>query len=174
MVILSGRCSSNFLVSLLSSISIECHHLYSGECDSNWEFMELNCSPMCKTCEQSHVETRCPLDPNGVDAFYPGDLNKMFERIISDPSYEKYDITVVSRPDYAPGDSAETAGYKIGPWLLQFDNIVSADEAKRMVELGTARGYQRSADVGSEQEDGTYDEFVNDGRTSTQSVSLLL
>jgi hypothetical protein len=24
-----------------------------------------------------HIETRCPMDPDAVDAFYPGDVNKV-------------------------------------------------------------------------------------------------
>jgi len=35
-----------------------------GECESNAEFMNENCAPVCFTCEQLHVESRCPIDPN--------------------------------------------------------------------------------------------------------------
>lgn len=80
----------------------------------------------------------------------------MMERITTDPFYEQYHVTVVSRD----------------PWMLQFDNMITPEEAQRLIEYGTTQGYERSSDVGKEQEDGTYDSFVNDGRTSTQSVSF--
>lgn len=147
-----------------------------GECERNAEFMNTNCAPVCFTCERTHAETRCPLDPSAVDAFYQGDLNKMFERIISDPVYEPFQVSVISRPGYVDGDGPDTPdlNYKIGPWILQFDNITTPEEAQRIVELGSNRGYERSSDLGKDRGDGTYDSFVNDGRTSTQTVSFFL
>jgi hypothetical protein len=42
---------------------------------------------------------RCPLDPNATDALRPGDLDRMFERIISAPSLSsQFNITIRSRP----------------------------------------------------------------------------
>lgn len=116
-----------------------------------------------------HVDTRCPLDPDAVDAFSPGDLNHMFERIVSDPAYKHYEPTVLSRPTYAPGDTPQNATYQLGMWLVQFDNAISSQEADRMIELGGIEGYERSSDVGEILEDGTYSAKVNDGRTSTNA-----
>lgn len=109
------------------------------------------------------------MDPEAKDALQPGDLDKMFERIVTDPYYKQFEPVVLSRPDYAPGDTAETADYKIGLWLVMFDNMLSEAEADRMVELGGVRGYERSADVGVEKEDGTFTKNVNQGRTSTNA-----
>lgn len=36
----------------------------AGECESNAEFMNEHCAPVCFTCEQLHVLSRCPVDPN--------------------------------------------------------------------------------------------------------------
>jgi len=141
-----------------------------GECEKNPQYMTFYCGPVCNSCELTHVETRCPLDPNATDALYPGDLNKMFERIVSDPHYNQFNPTVLSRPEYAPGDGPENATYQLGPWLMTFDNMVSPDEAKRIIELGAQSGFERSEDVGKEQPDGTYDSFRNAGRTSTNTV----
>lgn len=125
---------------------------------------------MCRSCEQLRVETRCPLDPDAVDALYPGDLNRMFERIVTDPAYRQYQPVVLSRPSYAPGDTAENVTYAIGLWMVLFENAMTDDEADRLVELGGLAGYERSSDVGEELPDGTYTQNVNSGRTSTNAV----
>ena len=109
------------------------------------------------------------MDPDAKNALEPGDLDKMFERIVTDPYYQQYEPVVLSRPSYAPGDTADTATYRIGLWMVMFDNILTDAEADRMIELGGIRGYERSADVGAEKEDGTYTKMVNSGRTSTNA-----
>lgn len=129
--------------------------------------MKLQCGPVCQSCDMMHVETRCPLDPEATEALGPGDLNKMFENIVTDPYYKQFEPVVLARPDYAPGDGPETATYKVGSiWMIQFDNAMSSEEADRLIELGGARGYERSADVGNEKSDGTFDTLVSSGRTS--------
>lgn len=130
---------------------------------------KVNCAPVCKSCEMKHVETRCPMDPAAKNALESGDLDQMFERIVTDPYYKMYEPVVLSRPSYAPGDTAETANYKIGLWMVMLQNVLSETEADRMIELGGIRGYERSADVGAEKEDGTYTKSVNSGRTSTNA-----
>jgi prolyl 4-hydroxylase len=128
---------------------------------------------VCASCEQIHVGTRCPVDPGDTsgDAWQkPGDLNRMFERIASDPDLQAYRPVVLSRPSYAPGDDAGTAPYKIGLWMVQLDGAVTDEEADRLVELGRKEGYERSSDVGEEKPDGTFEAYVNDKRTSTNSV----
>jgi len=103
-----------------------------------------------------HIETRCPLDPDAVDAMYPGDLTKMFERILNAPEYKQFEPVVVSQPPQ-------------GPWMMQFDNILSEAEAQRLIELGGEQGYERSSDVGKQKKDGTHENYVNGGRTSTNA-----
>ena len=132
-------------------------------------YFVVNCAPVCKSCEMKHVETRCPKDPEAKDALEPGDLDKLFEHIVTDPYYKQYDPVVLSRPTYAQGDTADTANYKIGLWMIMLENIVSDAEADRMIELGGIRGYERSSDVGAEKEDGTFTKNVNSGRTSTNA-----
>jgi prolyl 4-hydroxylase len=100
-------------------------------------------------------------------------LNQFYERIIHDPYYQsQYDVTVLSRPTYADGDTEEntTLSYVVtGMWVIQFDNILNETEAQRLIDLGMEEGYARSADVGEAQPDGTFDSSVNDGRTSTNA-----
>jgi hypothetical protein len=87
-----------------------------GECEGNAGYMTVNCAPVCESCEQLHVETRCPMDPDAIDVLYPGDLDTMFQGIITNPDFQQYEPKVLSRPEFALGDSAETADYQLGPW----------------------------------------------------------
>jgi len=132
--------------------------------------MKVNCAPVCQSCEKIHIDARCPMDPDAVDALSPGDLNNLFERIVTDPYYQQYEPKVLSRPDLAPGDTEETADYLVGgPWMVMFDNAMTDEETDRMIELGGIEGYERSSDVGEQKPDGTYSNHVNSGRTSTNA-----
>lgn len=140
-----------------------------GECDANPNYMKLNCAAVCQTCDLLDFEARCPLDPNAINAWGPGDLNRFFVNITTLPEFQKYKPVVHSRPDYVGGDNAETSNYKIGPWVVTLENFVTDEEADRLIDLGAARGYERSSDVGKMRFDGTYDSNVNEGRTSTNA-----
>jgi len=125
---------------------------------------------VCFSCEKTHVETRCPLDPNATDALLPGDLDKMFERILADPAFQRYRPKALSRPTYAPGDTPENSDYQLGLWVLQFDDLLSPDESARLVELGQARGYKRSTNVGKLKDDGSFERDMDETRTSENTV----
>eukprot|EP00525_Craspedostauros_australis_P011274 CAMPEP_0198132964 /NCGR_PEP_ID=MMETSP1442-20131203/59318_1 /TAXON_ID= /ORGANISM="Craspedostauros australis, Strain CCMP3328" /LENGTH=463 /DNA_ID=CAMNT_0043794067 /DNA_START=427 /DNA_END=1819 /DNA_ORIENTATION=+ len=130
-----------------------------GECEKNPGYMKVNCAPVCKSCEMLHIDTRCPMDPAVPDALYPGDVNRLFERIISSPEFEKFEPVVVSRPPE-------------GPWLLMFENVINAVEAQVLINFGAELGYERSADVGKKLADGTYTRKTYSGRTSTNAWCL--
>jgi prolyl 4-hydroxylase len=115
--------------------------------------MKINCAPACRTCDQLDINQRCPMDPNAVDALQPGDVDKLFERIISTPEFEQYEPIVLSRPPE-------------GPWLIMFENLLSDEEAERLIELGGQLGYERSTNVGKQKFDGTYEKQVSSTRTS--------
>ena len=107
-----------------------------------------------------HVDTRCPIDPEAVDAWSkPGDLNNTFEKILSSHEFASYQPVILSQPPE-------------GPWVIQFDNFLSDLEAERLIELGHQQTYERSSDVGQRQADGTYSKSVNEGRTSTNAWCL--
>jgi prolyl 4-hydroxylase len=137
-----------------------------GECEDNAVFMRAQCAPVCFSCEDLHVDAKCPLVPNTKNAWYPGDLNLMFERLTTDPAFQQYTPTVLSRPDYVGDDTEETADYQLGPWVLVLEDFVSADEAERMIEAGDEIGYARSTDVGEVYADGTFEDKVSTSRTS--------
>jgi len=145
----------------------------TGVCEENPAYMNINCAPVCQTCDQLDFKVRCPLDPNAKNALEPGDLHRMFERIVKEKSSLSLNVTVLSRP-YVEGKKG-IYGQKLeegqieGPWVLTFENFLSNEEADRMIELGRQQGYERSADVGEMKFDGTLDAIVNEGRTSTNA-----
>jgi prolyl 4-hydroxylase len=138
-----------------------------GECQANPGYMNVTCAPVCQTCEFIDLSRRCPVNENATNVWHPGDLNKMFERIITQPEYQKYEPVVLSRPDLLPVDSHENSTQQ--PWVIFLDNFLSPEEANRFIEIGAKFGYERSSDVGELKFDGTYDDFVNEGRTSTNA-----
>lgn len=159
------------------------YYAVNGECERNAAFMAQNCAPHCRMCQihqhQNHgmaappvEDPDCPVD-YGSNAWGPGDLNKMFERIVSDPAMQVYEPTVLSRPTLAPGDTTETAEYVVGgPWMVVFDKIVTKEEADRLVELGETEGYERSLDVTGFNTDGSVAPSVSPQRTSTNAWCL--
>ena len=141
-----------------------------GECENNPNYMKVNCAPVCHSCEQLSVETRCPYDPETMPSIWkPGDVNEFFTNLTTMDEYVQYEPIVLSRPEYLPGDTEETAEYKIGPWAVMLENFLTDEEADRLIELGAAEGYERSSDVGELKFDGTYENNVNSGRTSKNS-----
>ena len=125
----------------------------AGECEKNKKYMWSSCAPACLTCDMLMLDKRCPIDPNAKAAWGPGDLNAMFEYLISEPIASKYPVTILSRD----------------PWVITLDDVISEEEAQRMIALGGLLGYERSEDVGEKKTDGSYDSLVSTGRTSTNA-----
>jgi prolyl 4-hydroxylase len=139
-----------------------------GQCDKDPQ-MKFQCAPVCESCEQMDVDVRCRVDPDAIDALYPGDLDRRYENITTNPAFEQYGRRVLSRPSYAPGDTAETADYQLGPWLVVFDNALSDEESDKIIELGSKVGFARSTGVGKKNEDGSVAQTSVAGRTSTNA-----
>jgi len=139
-----------------------------GECDKNPSYMKINCAPACLSCDSLDFNKRCPFDQNMKNAFEPGDVNRFFERVVSDEEFAKYNITVHSRPRRPDDD--ETV--KDGPWIITFEDFISPEEADRFIQLGGLEGFKRSTDVGRLKADGSYTEEVHSTRTSTNSWCL--
>ena len=131
----------------------------AGECEVNPTYMKTNCAPACLSCDYLSVENRCPVDPDAPNAWdRPGDLDAMFTKLSSEPYLSEYSVEVLSSPT--------TTG---GPWVITMEDVVSENEAKRLIELGYIEGYERSSDVGAMKADGTFESNVNEGRTSTNA-----
>ena len=129
-----------------------------GECDANPGYMKRHCAPLCKSCDYLSIEGRCPIDPEAPLAWGPGDLNKMFTRLTSEPYLSKYDVKIHSSPDM--GNQ---------PWVITMENVISEEESDVLIELGAVEEYKQSADVGKLNADGTFEESFNSGRTSTNA-----
>jgi len=111
------------------------------------------CGPACMSCDQLLLENRCPIDKSAEPAWKPGSLNAMFEYLISEEVTSKYPATILSRD----------------PWVVTLDDVVSEEEALRLIELGGLEGYKRSEDVGEKKADGSYGSVVSTGRTSSNA-----
>lgn len=131
---------------------------FMGECKKNADYMKVECGPVCSACEALTLDYECPLDPPiSQDAWKEGDLNKMFEKLTSEPYKSQYSVEILSSPETN------------GPWVIQMDDVVSEKEAWRLIELGEELGYERSTEVGRMNADGTLKKVVNTQRTSTNA-----
>lgn len=137
-----------------------------GECDKNPAYMLVNCAPACLSCHKLIFEERCPIPPDHhlTNAWKePGDLNGFFERITTEPHYQQYKPAVICKPGTDNPHVAEC------PWVVTMDEFLTQNECDTLVELGAARGYKRSEDVGERKPDGTYAGKQSKGRTSTNT-----
>jgi prolyl 4-hydroxylase len=132
-----------------------------GECAINKKWMTTNCAPACRTCHLLIYEERCPWKPSNETNIWkqPGDLSRMFKKIITSPQYQKYQVQVLSKPPE-------------GPYVVALDGFLSLEEAQRLIELGGQRGYLQSMDVGEKRPDGTFEDYQNPLRTSTNAWCL--
>lgn len=126
-----------------------------GECDKNPSYMTVMCAPSCQTCERITYEYRCPFDPKAPTILNPGDLDRLFERIIRD--FPHWTPTVLAQPPEQP-------------WILQLDTFATAAECDRLIQFGHQLGYNSSVTVGRQRADGTVEAVVSGSvRTSTNA-----
>ena len=126
--------------------------------------MRLRCAPACQSCEALLFEHRCPWTPtNETNAWKePGDLNAMFQRIVTDPYFTQFHPTILSQP---PQDEEEEEDR---PWIVTLDNFLTEQECQHMRNYGETKGYRPSLDIGHDQEsDGTYRSVQSSKRTSS-------
>lgn len=129
-------CSNNHELCALWSVK--------GECQKNPLFMNLTCAPMCHACKYLLQEVRCPLDPNEVNAWSPGDLNRMFERIVTDPIFRKYKPKVWLRPITVPIKALQGVSVpnESAPWIVTLERLVSPKEVNHLLELFKKEDWQ--------------------------------
>lgn len=155
-----------------------------GECEKNQAFMLTNCAPACRTCHLIDMSARCPRLTDLVPALKPGDLNKMFERIVKDApgnrtltdeerqelkekKVPEYTVTVLSRPSSSPSiEVSSVLDKSLPPWLITFDDFLTPEECQTLIDLGFEAGYERSRDVGGQSFDGSFEGKESSGRTS--------
>ena len=141
-----------------------------GECEANEKYMKTNCAPACFSCDLLDIRHRCPVEPDNVCIWEPGDLNTLFENMVDNADgkgeYIQYNPKALSRPQMTKNGTKVESVENDGPWIVLLENFVTEEEADRLVEIGKEQGYERSADVGKEKPDGSHDSLVSDTRTS--------
>lgn len=161
-----------------------------GECETNPSYMEANCSPACLSCHNLLMtkEERCSsmgfVPANSAMATASskalntaGDLDRIFERITTDPYYErqyKNKPRILSHPGlrkYRPHPVQQ-------PWIVTIDDFLTDEECRTLIELGQKQGYQRSVNIvgnnnannnNAAQATKDYQHSKDDGRTSSNA-----
>mmetsp|Transcript_35266 Transcript_35266/g.41592 ORF Transcript_35266/g.41592 Transcript_35266/m.41592 type:complete len:429 (+) Transcript_35266:47-1333(+) len=129
----------------------------NGECIRNPGWMIVNCPQSCDKCDMLDMSKRCDrklphLNMSDVPTWSPGDLNIMFNDIMNNPKWSKYNPTALSQPPN-------------GPWVVTFDNVIQADESESLV-MSVSSQFERSTDTGEANELGEAQKLVSTGRTS--------
>ena len=118
------------------------------------------CAPVCGFCH--YIDKRCPVDDTWVDTWKKGDLNRLFRKLTSEPYKSKYEVEILSSPNNKTIDN-EKGG---GPWVITMENVITDQEAVRLIELGHIMEYEQSTTVGKVAADGSYKSNTISGRTS--------
>lgn len=149
--------------------------------------MATNCAVACMSCHMIDMETRCPKLHNPTPALLPGDLNKMFERIVAeapgnrtltdlerkeltDSNMTEYTVHIHSRPTMGGSDEVSVVNDKSSPfWVITMDDFLTPGECEKLIQLGYEYEYKRSEDVGAVKFDGSHDSVKSSRRTSENS-----
>ena len=126
--------------------------------------MRKECGPSCFSCDDLDFKKRCPFDPDAPVALNPGDLDALFQRIMTEPKLAQYTPKAIMQPN-PPQDS----GSEKGPWIVVLDNFLTDEECDVLIQLGGDRGYEQSLDVGEEKYDGTFGSKQSEERTSSNA-----
>jgi prolyl 4-hydroxylase len=153
---------------------------HGGECQVNPEYMKLSCAPACFSCHELEFQRRCRNPQQQVDAQataawtspFGGDLNRMFERIVSDAQYQSK-VNILSRPRVNE-TTTTTEIIPDGPWVIVLDDFLTTEECETMIQLGhncsddNGLGFQRSVDQSPDlQLAGNLQSVVTQHRTSS-------
>lgn len=138
------------------------------------DYMEGNCAPACQTCHLLDIQLRCPIEEGNEPVYKPGMLNELFENIVDNADglgrYAAYSPVALSRPSLKrDGSAAPEGNWQDGPWVVVLENFISDEEAYELITAGDKKGFHRSMDVGIENPDGSHEDDVSDGRTSTNA-----
>lgn len=123
----------------------ECAHWASlGECENNRRFMLSGCSRSCNVCQAKRVGCQRRNSVPGLRS--PAGLSNTLERALNE--YPQFSPTALSRP---------TSDDEKAPYVLQFEDMISAEEAAAMVSV-----------AGDKLERSLAGDAVSPVRTSTQ------
>lgn len=154
---------------------------YDSATDSHYYYyysdMIRDCAVTCHRCELLSDEAKCPYTPETMpNAWYPGDVNRMFQRIVTDYS-TLYNVTILSKPHDTADPAVATNNDDItdpirssiipeGPWVVTLDNFLTRAECQRLIDLGAAEGYERSSGMVVQANGSLLSDFVTQDRTS--------
>ncbi|KAL7543208.1 hypothetical protein ACHAXR_012506 [Thalassiosira sp. AJA248-18] len=163
-----------------------------GNCESDPGYMGKHCPAACSDCEKVDVSVRCPIDKES-DIFQPGDMNDMFERWLEEAGQDTLSLSkenlptggthpfgalnVITSPyhdmmQYIKDDELEEdpETFPPLPWVVSIDGFLSDEECDKLIELGVARGYERSTEYSDETNvDGSAKFIEATSRTSTNT-----
>lgn len=131
-----------------------------GECHGTNDALAMfqSCAPVCHACHAVEYFNKCARKPSDVDVFGPGDMNTMFQTIVT-----KYSPTVVSEPT---NESLSNDEFDM-PWIVVLDDFATDEECDWLVATGHEIGFEQTSEITEEvEEDGTFGDLVGSGRTS--------
>jgi hypothetical protein len=74
-----------------------------------------------------------PTKPMAVPE--PGDLDKLFERIVQGKDFKQFSPHIISMPNNASHPNARQ-----GPWIIELETFLSDSECDHLVNLGAIVG----------------------------------
>jgi hypothetical protein len=124
----------------------------NGECIKNPGWMIVNCPVSCSKCEMLDPMKRCDrklphLNMSDTPSWGKGDLNRLFEDIMTNAKWAKYSPTAVSRPP-------------AGPWIVTFEDMIEDEESAAMI-ASVSSSFERSTDTGASNEIGEAQKVVS-------------
>lgn len=107
--------------------------------------MELDCAPACQSCPSLQRIMKCDdymHQEGNVNVWQPGDLNRMFQRLINT---NQDNIKVISHPNLkhnhnlerlSPLSTKNKQQTSTGQWLLAYPNFLTEKETNAIISLG--------------------------------------
>lgn len=139
-----------------------------GGCSQSPGWMIVHC---CKSCDEElnasellDASVRCSRENLNMagPAWQPGDLNKLFQKWVTDDEFKQYSPDVLSSP------GGEFGGID-GPWIITFDTFLTDFESDQIWHGGEISGFDRSTDQGAVNEFGEMEKVVSKTRTSSNA-----
>ena len=110
----------------------------SGECKANPGFMSEQCTVSCDTCDKKR--RACNRPPNTPPVVQPGDISKVYKRILSD--FPQYNPKLISDPS-TPVAKGRGGSAHVPPWVVTLENFLSDEEGEAFVS-GCSSHFDRS------------------------------
>jgi prolyl 4-hydroxylase len=99
--------------------------------------------------DHDEEEDDCARMMRGPMIWGPGDLNRMFQRIVTDSYYQDVygPLKVLSFANQTRSGKGGADNEIAAPWIVQIDNFLSVDECDTLIDFGYRIGYEFSTIV---------------------------